>query len=339
MLRTIARCVCVGSIAAALLLGGCAAPPDDNWTAGAAECLTTANGVNEGREWAQYRITPNDVRVLVQSGAEDWVFVELVCRHGDLAEGARHKLPDRIAGNGEHPATMLARSNVSTEQLQRLAERARKLAGLQRAAVSELDVSYVNEPAPRTVYRAVLSQDGTQHIVEFDDNAAIEGELTLRSEELSDAPEPEAPGTALGLERLTDDPIKVMDYLAGEIGKSTRINRLVLDPRMLTVEWVAPDKGNVLLNQWSIVEDKISAPNEPTPPNQDKVCSGQPTVEAVQQSLARAMTQAARAQRIRQAALLLLECEKTGAAPAWNLLGGDGKIQEGVALSRERFAF
>ncbi len=203
----------------------------------------------------------------------------------------------------------------------------------------ELDASYVNEPQPRTVYRALLSHGGMQRTVVFDDNGVVDGRLALRPEEIDDAPDAQQPGAALGLARFTDDPVKVATYLAGAIGKNTRINRFIIDPSMMTVEWVAPDKGNILLNQWMIIQNNISAPDDPTPPNMDKVCAKQPTAEAVAESLKRAMAQPARAHRIRQAAMLLLECEKAGTPPAWNLLGGDGKLETGVALSQERFGF
>jgi hypothetical protein len=323
-----------------LLLLSTAAVADEEWATPAADCLDTIDGFNEGREWAHYRITREEVRVLVQSDRDDWVFVELVCRPGGgLAEGPRRTLPQRVTGAGSLPPSMLARGDFSAERLERLAQRARQHAGLGRSVLVELDASYVHEPQPRTVYRAVLSHDGKQRGVEFDDRGVIHGQLALRPGELGDAPEPRAPGAALGLERLTDDPVKVLSYLAGSIGTGTRINRLIVAPTMLTVEWVSPDQGKILLNQWMIIQDNIVAPDDPTPPNIDKVCAKQPAVGAVKESLTRAMAQPARAKRVHQSMMLLLECDKAGAPPSWTVLGGDGKLEEGVALSQERFGF
>lgn len=324
----------------ALVFLSTAAVADEKWATQAADCLNTVDGFNERREWAHFRITQDEVRVLVQSDRDDWVFVEVVCRPvGGLAEGPRRTLPQRVTGTGSLPASMLARGDFSAERLERLAQRARHHADLSRSVLIELDASYINEPQPRTVYRAVLSHDGKQRSVEFDDSGVVDDQLALRPEELSDAPDPRAPGAALGLKRLTDDPVKVLSYLAGTIGKRTRINRFIVAPSMLTVEWVSPDQGKILLNQWMIIQDNIVAPGDPTPPNMDKACAKQPTVEAVKESLTRAISQPALAKRIHQSVMLLLECEKAGAPPTWNLLGGDGKLEAGVALSQERFGF
>jgi hypothetical protein len=310
------------------------------WLPYAADCLQTLDGFNSGRAWAQVRITADEVRVLVQSDGEDWVFVELVCRpDGGLAEGARRTLPQRVTGDGVVPPAMLSRRELDAQRLQQLTEWARDHVDLDGYDVVELESSYVHEPRPRTVYRAVVERDGEQRTVEFDDRGRIEGEVALRLDEIVDAPERQAPGALLGLDRLTEDPVKVASYLAGAIGPRTRINRFIVDPAMLTVEWVASDRGNILLNQWMIIDGRISAPDDATPPNMDKVCAQQPAIRDVEDSLARLMAQPARATRIRRSAMLLLECERAGMAPAWNLLGGDGKLEAGVPLSQERFAF
>lgn len=339
MSLSIARSRHAGWFSVLMFLGTTAAA-NETWLTQASECLEMLDGFNEGREWAQYRITQDEVRVLVQSGGEDWVFVELACEPGGgLAEGPRRKLPQRVTGDGAVPAAMLARDDLSAERLERLAQRARQHADLGRSVLIELAASYINEPRPRTVYRATLSDNGRQRSVEFDDNGLVDGQLALRPDELGDAPEAQTPGAALALDRLTDDPIKVLDYLAGRIGKSTRINRFIIDPSMLTVEWVSPDQGKILLAQWVNIQGQLTATGDPAPPPMDKACANPPGVGAVKDSLTRAMAQSARAKRIHQSAMLLLECEKAGAPLAWNLLGGDGKLEAGVALSQERFGF
>jgi hypothetical protein len=298
------------------------------WAPHAADCLQTLDGFNEGRQWAQVRVTPDEVRVLVQSDGEDWVFVELVCRSdGGLAEGARRTLPQRVTGDGAVPPSMLARRAFDAAHLEHLAEQALDLVDLDGYDLIELETSYVHEPRPRTVHRAVVERDGEQRTVQFDERGRIDGELALRADEIVDAPERQAAGALLGLERLTEDPVKVAAYLAGVIGPRTRINRFIIDPAMLTVEWIGPAPGQILLNQWINLEGRVSAPSDPTPPNIDE------------ESLARLMAQAGRAQRIRQSVMLLLECERAGTPPAWNLLGGDGKLEAGVPLSQERFGF
>jgi hypothetical protein len=339
MRRPIARLHCRRWIAALFCLSATAAA-DEGWTTQAADCLETLDGFNEGRAWAHYRITRDEVRVLVQSDGEDRVFVELACRSdGGLAEGPRRTLPERVTGTGSLPPAMLARGGFSAARLEQLAQRARDHAGFAGADLIELEASYLDAPQPRTVFRAVLSSDDERRSVEFDDGGVIDGPLALRHEELGDAPDRAAPGAALGLARLTEDPVKVVSYLAGRLGARTRINRFIIDPSMLTVEWVSPDPGKLLLGQWMIIEDRLTATGDPMPPHMDKVCAEPPSLAAVRDSLARAMAQPARAKRIHRSAMLLLECDKAGTPAAWNLLGGDGKLEAGVALSQERFGF
>jgi hypothetical protein len=339
MSRSIARLSRPGWMLALLCLSTAAAA-EEEWATRAAECLESLDGFNEGRAWAHYRITEDEVRVLVQSGGEDWVFVELACRFdGGLAEGPRRTLPKRVTGSGTVPPAMLARGDFGATDLERLAQRAREHADLRDSDLIEFEASYVDEPRPRTVYRATLARDGEERSVEFDDRGVVDGPLALRQDEVSDAADPAAPGAALSLERLTDDTVKVVSYLAGRLGASTRINRFIIDPSMMTVEWLSPDPGKILLGQWMIIDGRVTDTGDPTPPNQEKACANPPSIAAVKESLGRALAQPARAKRIRQSAMLLLECESAGKPAAWNLLGGDGKLEAGVALSQERFGF
>lgn len=324
----------------ALLCVSSAAVADDDWATHAAECFRTLDGFNEDRQWAHYLVTRDEVRVLVQSGGEDWVFVELACGFdGGIAEGPRRTLPQRVTGTGTVPPSMLARDELGAARLERLARRARDHADLDDYDLAAFEASYLHEPEPRVLYRATFSRDGEERSVEFDDRGVVEGPLALRQDELSDAPEPTTPGAALGLERLTDDPAKVVSYLAGRLGASTRINRFIIDPSMLTVEWVSRDEGRIVLGQWMIIDGRLTDTGDPMPPNMDKACANPPSLSAVGESLARAMAPSPRARRIRQSAMLLLECESAGTAAAWNLLGGDGKLEAGVPLSQERFGF
>jgi hypothetical protein len=326
---------------AALALAGPSvafAVDDDALVQDAVECLRTLDGFNEDRQWAQYRISDGEVRALVQSGGEDWVFVELVCSGGNLAEGPRWKLPTRVTGSGTRPPVpMLARGPFEAATLLAKIERAREHADVGDAPLREFSVSYVHEPRKRTVYVAEFRDHGKPVRIEFDDAGVIDASAALEPDELVDAGEPQQEGANLGIAKLTQDPVKVAGYLAGAIGGSTKINRFIIDPSMMTVEWVSRDNGKILLHQWVTDEGRIFAPNDATPPNMDKVCAKPPTIEQVKASLAALMAQAPRAKRIRQSAMLILECEKPGTAMRWQLLGGDGVLKAGVALSMEDF--
>jgi hypothetical protein len=266
MSRSISRLHCTGWLAALLCLST-AAVADEEWSTRAADCFETLDGFNEGRAWAHYRITEDEVRVLVQSDGDDGVFVELACRSdGGLAEGPRRSLPTRVTGSGTVPPAMLARDDFDAASLERLAQRAREYSGAGDDDLIEFEASYLDQPHPRTVYRAAFSRDGEDLSVEFDERGVVDGPLALRRDELSDAPEPVAPGAALGLERLTEDPIKVVSYLAGRLGASTRINRFIIDPAMMTVEWISPDPGKILLGQWMIIDGRLTDTGDPTPP-------------------------------------------------------------------------
>ena len=151
---------------------GTTAAANETWLTQSSECLETLDGFNEGREWAQYRITQDEVRVLVQSGGEDWVFVELACEPGGgLAEGPRRKLPQRVTGDGAVPAAMLARDDLSAERLERLAQRARQHADLGRSVLIELAAS---QDVDMPVSNAVAAILGGRVTID----AAIEGLLT-----------------------------------------------------------------------------------------------------------------------------------------------------------------
>jgi len=304
------------------------------------DCLHTLDGMNEGRQWAQLRITGREVRVLVQSGGEDWVFVELTCSRDGVAEGARWKLPERVTGKGSLPAEpMLARRSFDAARLRSLMDSAHRHADLRDGQLVEFSASYVNQPRHTTVYSATFRDGDYTVSTEFDDGGAVEKGTALDRDELADAGEPPQEGADLHLEKLTQDTVKVADYLAGAIGGATKINRFIVDPNMLTVEWVSPTKHGVQLQQWVTNEGRLFAPDEATPPNVNKVCANQPTVAQVKTSLGRLVAQPAREKRIRQSAMLILECEKPGGEMKWWLLGGDGVMKEGVALASERFPF
>ena len=53
-----------------LLFPGATAIAQEQWATQAADCLTTIDGFNERREWAQYRITQDDVRVLCRAAVK-----------------------------------------------------------------------------------------------------------------------------------------------------------------------------------------------------------------------------------------------------------------------------
>jgi hypothetical protein len=304
----------------------------------AAECLHTLDGMNEGRQWAQYRIGDGEVQVLVQSGGEDWVFVELTCSPGNVSEGSRWKLPARVVGKGGRPAEpMLARDTIDATLLRTLMNRARQHADLRGAHVLEFSASYVNAPRPDVVYRATLRDDRRDVSIEFDDGGVLKNGTALDRQELGDAGEPPPSGANLGLEKLTQDPVKVTDYLAGTIGGATKINRFIVDPDMLTVEWVSPTKHAVVMQQWMTIKGSLNSTDEESPPNVNKVCASQPTVAQVKASLARLVSDPAREKRIRRSAMLILECETASGKMKWQLLGGDGVMEAGVALATEDF--
>lgn len=309
------------------------------WLDAQAECVQTLAAFNDDRPWLQLRLEGERATVLVESGAQDGVAVALSCSARGLAEGRTYAVPAVISGGRELPDERLPRARYDRAHLAELLETGRRLTGLRVQVPAALVVTAVVQPRDTVLTTVTFGAPGFRTVT-FD----AEGrEVADPVPDLADWEPPPAADErpSLGVETPIRSLAEVTRWLAGAIGAATPVHRFIVDQGMVTVAYDDPAAGYVM-QQWHVQDGNLGPIGAPSPVDAGLAglyvrCTLPPRASGLSGAYAKLAPRLGR--RLDAALMLTLECRNEARKPTWELLGGDGALNEGQALEQRSYPF